>query len=136
MGVLDKFLDAIKLNDEDDDYLDDEEMLDDDDFLDDEDELETKPRKKFFEKFSRKSTDDEYDDDIDDLDDLDDIEEEPAPVKKRPARTASKPAAKPAASKPAPEPAPKPTITSRSASAPKDRSERAPRQVRHQDRVR
>lgn len=128
MGVLDKFLDAIKLNDEDDDYLDDEEMLDDDDFLDDEDELETKPRKKFFEKFSRKSTDDEYDDDIDDLDDLDDIEEEPAPVKKRPARTASRPAAKPAASKPAPEPAPKPTITSRSASAPKDRSERAPRQ--------
>ncbi len=50
MGVLDKFLDAIKLND---DY-------DDDDFLDDydDDDLDGRPRRKFFEKF-QKSDDDE-----------------------------------------------------------------------------
>ena len=37
MGVLDKFLDAIKLNEDDDDYLDDDDMLEDeeDEFLDD-----------------------------------------------------------------------------------------------------
>ena len=54
MGVLDKFLDAIKLNDDydddgflDDDLLDEEE---DDDFLDD--DFDEKPKKKFFDKFS------------------------------------------------------------------------------------
>lgn len=55
MGVLDKFLDAIKLND---DY-DDEDFLDDeyDDFDDD------KPRKKFFDKFQKNdNADDIYDD--------------------------------------------------------------------------
>ncbi len=55
MGVLDKFLDAIKLND---DY-------DDDDFLDDpEDDLDgSRPRKKFFEKFQKSGDEDEiYDD--------------------------------------------------------------------------
>ena len=52
MGVLDKFLDAIKLNDDydddgflDDDLLDEEE---DDDFLDD--DFDEKPKKKFFDK--------------------------------------------------------------------------------------
>ena len=56
MGVLDKFLDAIKLNDDydddgflDDDLLDEEE---DDDFLDD--DFDEKPKKKFFEKFSKR----------------------------------------------------------------------------------
>ncbi len=55
MGVLDKFLDAIKLNDDydDDDFLDD----DFDDFDDD------KPRKKFFDKFQKSDNEDElYDD--------------------------------------------------------------------------
>ena len=60
MDVLGKFLNAIKLNDnmdEDDDYLDDSLMDDeDDDFLDD--EIEERPKKKFFEKFARKSDDD------------------------------------------------------------------------------
>lgn len=61
MGVLDKFLDAIKLND---DY-DDEEFFDDE--LDDfEDEDEEKPRKKFFDKFNKK--DDFDDDDFEDED--------------------------------------------------------------------
>lgn len=71
MGVLDKLLDAIKLNDDyeddafqEDDYLDDEE----DDFLDD--DGEEKPVKKFFQKFGKKK---EYEDDYDDLD----IDEEP-----------------------------------------------------------
>ncbi|MDD7729715.1 MAG: cell division protein SepF [Clostridia bacterium] len=81
MGVLDKFLDAIKLNDDydGDEYLDDEfldEDDEDDEFLDD--DLNERPKKKFFEKFARKKSDD-------DLDDLDDFEEEP----KASARTAA-----------------------------------------------
>ena len=70
MGVLDKFLDAIKLNDDydddgflDDDLLDEEE---DDDFLDD--DFDEKPKKKFFDKFSKKK-------ESDDNDDFDDVEE-------------------------------------------------------------
>lgn len=69
MGVLDKFLDAIKLNDDydddgflDDDLLDEETTDEDDDFLDD--DLEDKPRKKFFDKFSRKKNS-EDDEDLD-----------------------------------------------------------------------
>ena len=61
MGVLDKFLDAIKLNDDydddgflDDDLLDEEE---DDDFLDD--DFDEKPKKKFFDKFSKKKESDD-----------------------------------------------------------------------------
>ena len=89
MGVLDKFLDAIKLNDEDEEYLDDDLLDDeDDDFLDDE-EMEEKPKKKFFEKFSKRASEDELDDY--------DIEEEDIPVK-----SAAKPAAKTAAAKAAP----------------------------------
>lgn len=78
MRVLDKFLDAIKLNDDydddeflDDDLLDDDD--DDDDFLDD--ELDEKPKKKFFEKFSKKRDDDE------DLDDYDEFQLDDEPVK-------------------------------------------------------
>lgn len=75
MGVLDKFLDAIKLNDDydgdeylDDEFLDEDDEDEDDEFLDD--DLNDKPKKKFFEKFARKKSDD-------DLDDLDDFVEEP-----------------------------------------------------------
>ena len=53
MSVLDKLLDAVKLNDDydEDDYLDDDLLdSDDDDFLDD--DQEDKPVKKFFQKFS------------------------------------------------------------------------------------
>ncbi len=63
MGVLDRFLDAIKLND---DYGDEEEFLKDDDLMDgDEDDMfldddaESKPRKSFFQKFSSKKDLDE-----------------------------------------------------------------------------
>ena len=57
MGVLDKFLDAIKLNDDyDDDGFLDEDLLDEeddgDDFLDD--DFDDKPKKKFFDKFAKK----------------------------------------------------------------------------------
>ena len=85
MGVLDKLLDAIKLNDEDDDYMD-EDFLDegDDDF---DDEIDDRPKKKFFEKFSRKSSAE---------DDLDDFVEEPV-VKTR--TTSVKPAASTATTK-------------------------------------
>lgn len=63
MSVLDKFLDAIRLNDDYDDYLDDDLLDEDEDFLDDEDELDEKPKKKFFEKFGKKkSSSDDFDD--------------------------------------------------------------------------
>lgn len=99
MGVLDKFLDAIKLNDDYDDEFLDEELLEedeDDEFLDD--EPEEKPRKKFFDKFSKKKSID------DDLDDFDDEPEKPvvntatrtaaakvsAPKQERPTRSSAK----------------------------------------------
>lgn len=69
MGVLDKFLDAIKLNDDydEEEFLDDNMLDEDDDFLDD--DLDEKPKMKFFEKFGKKKADD------DDFDDFDDEEE-------------------------------------------------------------
>lgn len=81
MSVLDKLLDAVKLNDDydDDDYLDDD-LLDseEDDFLDD--ESEDKPVKKFFQKFSKKE------------DDFDDYDDEPeAPTVKQPVKSISTP---------------------------------------------
>ena len=92
MGVLDKFLDAIKLNDDyDDDELLDDSILEeeddyDDNFLDDDDDMEEKPKKKFFEKFSKKKTDEEEDY-------LDDEEPEKEPVKPAPAKVSAKTAA-------------------------------------------
>lgn len=63
MGVLDRFLDAIKLNDDygdEEDFLNDDDLADGDDddmFLDD--ETESRPRKSFFQKFSKKDQDEE-----------------------------------------------------------------------------
>ena len=59
MGLLDKFLDAIKLND---DFDDDDEFFDDEDDFDDDFEDE-KPKRRFFKKLN---------DDFDDDDDFDD----------------------------------------------------------------
>lgn len=53
MSFLDRFLDAVKVNDD----LDDDDFLDDDDNFDDD-----KPKKRFFKKL-----DDDFDDDYDDL---------------------------------------------------------------------
>lgn len=92
MGVLDKFLDAIKLNDDyDDDELLDDSILEEeddyeDDFLDDEDDMEEKPKKKFFEKFSKKKSEEEEDF-------LDEDEPEEEPVKTAPAKVSAKTAA-------------------------------------------
>ena len=96
MGVLDKLLDVVKLNDEyeEDDFLD-EGLLDEDDedFLDDEDD-EEKPVKKFFQKFGKKKEENDFFDE-----DEEDEEEEPvkAEVKQpapkqtfKPVRTSSK----------------------------------------------
>ena len=83
MSVLDKLLDAVKLNDDydDDEFLDDDLLDDeDDDFLDDEE----KPVKKFFQKFGKKKDDEDYDD-------YDDSEDEPE-------HTVSKSSVKPAVS--------------------------------------
>ena len=91
MGVLDKFLDAIKLNDDyDDDELLDDSILEEeddyeDDFLDDEDDMEEKPKKKFFEKFSKKKSEEE--------DFLDEDEPEEESVKPAPAKVSAKTAA-------------------------------------------
>ena len=89
MGVLDKFLDAIKLNDDyDDDGFLDEDLLDeedDDDFLDD--DFDEKPKKKFFDKFSNKKK--EADDDFDE-------------IEQNAVKPAPKPAAAPKQSAPAP----------------------------------
>lgn len=86
MGVLDRFLDAIKLNDDydDDEFLDDN-LLDEEeeeDFLDE--DGEDRPKKNFFQKFSRKKEDEE---------DYDDLELDEEPVVK----TAHKPTPKTAA---------------------------------------
>ena len=82
MGVLDKFLDAIKLNDDyDDDGFLDEDLLDEEDeedFLDD--DFDEKPKKKFFEKFSKKA-------EVDDSDDFDEVEEKA--VKAAPKQTSA-----------------------------------------------
>ena len=82
MGVLDKFLDAIKLNDDydDDGFLDDDllDEEDDEDFLDD--DFNEKPKKKFFDKFSKKK-------EFDDNDDFDDAEEKA--VKAAPKQTSA-----------------------------------------------
>ena len=91
MGVLDKFLDAIKLNDDyDDDELLDDSLLEDeddyeDDFLDEDDDMEEKPKKKFFEKFSKKKNDEE--------EDFLDDEPEEEPVKATVAKSSAKTAA-------------------------------------------
>ena len=91
MGVLDKFLDAIKLNDDyDDDELLDDSILEEeddyeDDFLDDEDDMEEKPKKKFFEKFSKKKSEEE--------DFLYEDEPEEESVKPAPAKVSAKTAA-------------------------------------------
>lgn len=67
MGVLDKFLDAIKLNDDyDEEEFLDEDLLDeaeDEDFLDE--DGDDKPKKNFFQKFSRKKDEEDEPDDFD-----------------------------------------------------------------------
>lgn len=113
MGVLDKFLDAIKLNDEDDEFLDEDVLDDDDEFLDDE-EPEKKPRRRFLDKFgskkNKKQVSDDYDDELDELDELDEFDEDeddddddldPVPAKKPASSVLPKrnqPAPKPASS--------------------------------------
>ena len=93
MGVLDKFLDAIKLNDDydddellDDSILEDEGDYDDDDFLDDGDDMEEKPKKKFFEKFSKKKN-------VEEEDDFLDVEPEEEPMKVSAPKVSAKTAA-------------------------------------------
>ena len=73
MSVLDKFLDAIRLND---DYDDDDEFFDDDDIEEDE---APKPKKRFFKKMA---ADDDY---------LDDDDEDYKPAKKSASKAASAP---------------------------------------------
>ena len=88
MGALNKFLNAIKLNDD----LDDEELLEDEGeyydedeegFLDD--ETSSRPRKSFLDRFARKSSvrdaEDDYDDEYEDEEPED--EADPVAVKKQ-----------------------------------------------------
>lgn len=74
MSIIDRFLNAIKLNDDfddEDDFLDEEEDLDEADAPED----NVKPRKRFFSRFSM----DDEDEDEDDFDEF----EEPAPKPSR-----------------------------------------------------
>lgn len=81
MGIFDKFLNAVKLND---DYDDDDEFFDEEDDI----QEDTKPRKRFFKK----------------LDDDDDFDDEPAPKKSTAARTVKEPVKAASKSKPAARP--------------------------------
>ena len=65
MGVLDKLLDAVKLNDDyDDEYLDEEEDYLDDIDDEDDDYLDDKPKKNFFSKITdRVKRQDDFDED-------------------------------------------------------------------------
>jgi cell division inhibitor SepF len=79
MGVLDKLLNVVKLNDEfddEEDFLDDDLLDDEEDYLDDEEDI--KPSTSFFKKFGKKKA---TEDDIDFLDDDDDDEDLAEPVK-------------------------------------------------------
>lgn len=68
MGLLDKFLDAIKLND---DFDDEDDFYDEDDFDDEDDFEDEKPKRRFFKKLD------------DDFDDYDDDYEEPKKASKK-----------------------------------------------------
>ncbi|MDO5362732.1 MAG: cell division protein SepF [Eubacteriales bacterium] len=105
MNVLDKFLDAIKLNDDydDDEFLDDDFLEDDDDDFLDED-FDEQPKKKFFEKFSRKK---EADDELDDFE----LEEEKSAPKVTTAKASSAAAKAPAKQERAVRPAASSKIT-------------------------
>lgn len=71
MGVFDKLLNAIRIND-DEDY-DDEEFYDEEEIDEAEDEIEEKPKKSFFSRIKKNRDEDDYDDDLQ--------EEASAPVK-------------------------------------------------------
>ena len=73
MGVLDKFLDIMKLSDDDDDY-DNDDFFDDDYDDDYEDEKPSRKNGGIFSKFNKSK--ESHDDDYDDYDD-DDYEEKP-----------------------------------------------------------
>lgn len=75
MGLLDKFLDAIKLND---DFDDEDDFYDEDDFDDEDDFEEEKPKRRFFKKLD------------DDFDDYDDDYEEPKKASAKKADTSYK----------------------------------------------
>lgn len=74
MGLLDKFLDVIRLND---DYDDDDEFFDDE--LEELEEEEPKKKRSFFKKKNK----DEDLDDLDDFDDIDDPFDKPKTAKKQ-----------------------------------------------------
>ena len=94
MGIFDKFLSAVRIND--DDY-------DDEEFYDEEDDIEAndteaepaKPKKSFFSRIAKKNNDD----DLDDFDDDDDYEDEKPKAAAKPSAK-QEAAAAPKASKP------------------------------------
>ena len=90
MGFFDKFLDAVRLND--DDYDDDEEFFDDDDDFDDISDEPEQPKRRFFSKLSASSKKEEDDFDEDD------------PIPEPEPKAAPKFSARQATVKPAPSP--------------------------------
>ena len=85
MGFFDKFLDAVRLND---DYDDEDEFFDDEEFDDLDDEPE-QPKRRFFSKLgASKKAEDEYEEEE---------EEEPVPVRSSEPKLATRPSVKPSA---------------------------------------
>ena len=100
MGLFDRFLDAVRLND--DDFDDDEEFYDDEEFDDLDDEPE-QPKRRFFSKLGASKKEDDFDDE----EDLD-----PTPIRPVDSKTsaAPKPQVK-MATKPTPAAAPASKVT-------------------------
>ncbi len=95
MGVLDRFLDAIKLNDDydDEDYLKDDDLMDgddDEDFL--EEEPENRPKKRFMDIFGKKNTqvDESDEEEAEEQEDIRSSSGKSAPQTDKPSRTSSK----------------------------------------------
>ena len=100
MGLFDRFLDAVRLND--DDFDDDDEFYDDEEF-DDLDEEPEQPKRRFFSKLGPSKREDDFDDE----EDLD-----PTPI--RPVESKTSAAPKPTvkmATKPTPSAAPSSKVT-------------------------
>ncbi len=104
MGFFDRFLDAVRLND--DDFDDDDEFYDDEEELDDLDDEPEPPKRRFFSKLGSTKKNEDFDDEEEDE------EPEPTPVRSSDSRTAasSRPAVK-LATKPTPQPAPSSKVT-------------------------
>ena len=83
MGLFDRFLDAVRLNE--DDFDDDDEFYDEDEEFDDLDDEPEQPKRRFFSKLGSSKKTEEYEDD------LEEDEPEPKPIRPVDSKTGSTP---------------------------------------------